>query len=161
VLLIKIAGAVVLVVLVIAYVARGRRSVRGASPRADSEIPSLPPSPYQPSRGFRLLEGNEPETPRPVALPRLDPSADFIFSDPVNPVSDSISPAHLRHDERWALERSMRRAPHPRVRRRRRWAWFILVVVLGAGIIAAIFADLHTGARHVGLGATFFATPSW
>jgi hypothetical protein len=161
VLVVQVAGGVVLVVLVLAFLFRGRFTRGGATSR--DVRPTLPPSPYQPSRGFRILDGSEPESPHEVQLPRLDPNKEFVFNDPTTSLHE-VSTPHLRHDEQWALDRSMRRAPHPRVRRRRRLAWFILVVVIVAGIVAAALAAAHPGdhGHHVGLAVAYgvaFAPP--
>jgi hypothetical protein len=147
--LIKIAGGLVLVVLLVAYVVRGRARTHRPRSRSRSDIrPTLPPSPYQPSRGFRILDGSEPETPPAVQLPRIDPQHEFVFNDPLASSIEPTSPPHLRHDEQWALDRSMRHVAPPRLRRRRRWAWAILIAVVLAGIAAVIVAAGHHTATH-------------
>ncbi len=143
---IQIAGGLVLLVLIVAFFLRGRLSGRrGASSKKTTSRsdfrPTLPPSPYQPSRGFRLIDGKEPAPPAPVQLPRLDPNKEFVFGDAPVVASDSLSPPHLRHDERWALERSMRHVAYPHLRRRRRWAWALVLAALV--VAAAAFAFLH------------------
>lgn len=163
-LLVKIAGALVVVALIVAYLVRGGRrpidsNSRGMT-RGGSPV-SPPPSPYPPSRGLRLLDGTEPDSPRAVPLPRLDPSSEFVFSETSAQTVDSVSPPHLRHDEKWALDRSMRRAGYPRERRRRRIIWMILLVVLGLGVVAAVLAGLHSGGHHAGLALSYVATVSW
>jgi len=160
VLLVQVAGGVILVVLVLAFLLRGRFGATSANdkpasssrPKAPAKVkekskadfrPTLPPSPYQPSRGFKILDGNEPEAPHEIQLPRLDPHKEFVFNDHLASSSESLSAPHLRHDERWALDRSMRRAPHPRVRRRRRLAWVLLIALLAAGLIAVLLVGAH------------------
>ena len=142
-LLIQIAGGGVLVFLVLAFFIRGRATGHvGASPkkgksRADFR-PTLPPSPYQPSRGFRILDANEPVESPPVQLPRLDPKKEFVLNDTQMTSGESISPPQLRHDEKWALDRSMRHVPQLHVRRRRRLAWVIVSLVLAAVLVAVL-----------------------
>jgi hypothetical protein len=159
VLLIQIAGGLVLVVLILAFLLRARFSARaGATPKrpkskSRSDLrPTLPPSPYQPSRGFRILEGNEPVVPHPVQLPRLDPNREFVFNDPLAAPIEPITPPHLRHDEQWAIDRSMRHAPTPRVRRRRRLAWAVVILLVAALLIAVlILRHSPSTAHHSGL----------
>jgi len=142
VLLIKIAGGLVLAALVVTFLLRGRGGAR-RSPSRSEKRPALPPSPYQPSRGFRILDGTEPEKLHPVQLPHLDPAKEFVFNDPLAQPNEPVNLLQLRHDERWALDRSTRHAPHPRVRRRRRLAWITTVVIVAIGLIAIIAANIH------------------
>ena len=143
-LLVQVAGGLVLVVLVLAFLLRGRVGSSRPSRSSRSETrPTLPPSPYQPSRGFKILDGSEPDEPHAVQLPRLDPNKEFVFGDHVAPSSEPLSVPHLRHDEQWALDRSMRHAPHPRIRRRRRLTWTVIVLVLAAGIVVALVLGVH------------------
>ncbi|MDH2904066.1 MAG: hypothetical protein PXZ08_08970 [Actinomycetota bacterium] len=158
-LLIQIAGGVVLVFLVVAFLLRGRvanhsdtTSKKPRSREIARPSPSPPPSPYRPSRGFRILDGSEALDSPPVQLPRLDPDKEFVFNDAqVNPV-EAISPPHLRHDERWALERSMRHGAHPRFRRRRQVV-VVAVIVLVVAVVVAIAVLRHspTVPLHSGL----------
>ena len=160
-LLVRVAGALIVVVLVLAYVWRGRMGARRASPKVDTR-PTLPPSPYQPSRGFKILDGNEPEEPHEIQLPRLDPHKEFVFGDHIAPVSESISVPHLRHDEQWALDRSMRHAPHPRVRRRRRLAWTLVVIVLAVAVITILWLRVPPHVHHPAQGLAYSLAPnSW
>jgi hypothetical protein len=145
VLLIQIAGGLVLVVLILAFLMRGRLSGSSGPPEKRSKSksksdfrPTLPPSPYQPSRGFRILESSEPVVPHPVPLPHLDPNREFVFNDSLATPAEPVSPPHLRHDEKWALDRSMRHAPHPHVRRRRRLAWVVVILLLVVGLVAVL-----------------------
>ncbi|MDE3082061.1 MAG: hypothetical protein KGJ39_01425 [Acidobacteriota bacterium] len=111
-----------------------RREENERARRRDPRLLSPPPSPYTPSQGFRLVDG---ETPAPTPArpapprPRLD-ERDYVFGDVGGPLEE---PLHApRHDSHWALERMTRH-------RRRRWRsrqWMrlgvvVLVVVLAAG----------------------------
>ncbi|MBW4029089.1 MAG: hypothetical protein HIU57_00230 [Acidobacteria bacterium] len=157
-LLVKIAGGLVLVVLIAAFFLRGRGGV--ARPKSPASVrPTPPPSPYKPSRGFRILDGSETDAPHQVQRPRLDPNKEFVFNDPLASPSETASLPHLRHDERWALERSSRRAPHPHVRRRR-WAWVLLVAVLIAGLIAVLLISQHPARHRPALASAYAVAPS-
>lgn len=152
-LLIRIAGGVVLVALLLAFLLRGRFGTRAGSSPKKSRVdprPTLPPSPYQPSRGFRILDGNESVDPPAVQLPRLDPKSEFVFSDPLAAPVEAITPPHLRHDEQWALDRSMRHTPPLRVRRRRRLTTGLLVLVMVSAVVAGLWlrADSHHAPTH-------------
>jgi hypothetical protein len=149
VLLIRIAGGLILVVLILAHLLRGRIGAARSKSRGDTR-PTLPPSPYQPSRGFRILDPNEPVQPHEVQLPRIDPLKETVFNDPLATPVDQVIPPQLRHDEKWALDRSMRRVPHPRVRRRRRLAWLIVIAILVVGIVAVI-VEITAPVHHAGL----------
>ncbi|NNN08525.1 MAG: hypothetical protein HKL85_04950 [Acidimicrobiaceae bacterium] len=142
-LVVQITGAAVLVFLITAFFFRGRVAGRrdGAPKKIKSRAdfhPSLPPSPYQPSRGFRILDGEEPVSTPPVRLPRLDPNKEFVFNETQVTIGDSISPPQFRHDEKWALDRSMRHAPHLHVRRRRRMAGVIVVIVVIVVLVVVV-----------------------
>ena len=128
---VQVAGGVVLVVLVLAFFLWRRSSGPSKHVR-----PTLPPSPYQPSRGFKMLDGTESPAPHDVPRPRLDPHKEFVFGE-YSPTAEVEVP-HLRHDERWALDRSMRRVSPPRTRRRRR------VISLSVVVVAAVVALLAT-----------------
>ena len=160
-LVVKIAGGLVLVALIVAFLLRGRSSAPRTKSRGDFR-PTLPPSPYKPSRGFRILDGSEVEEPHQVQRPRLDPNKEFVFNDPTASSGESSTPPHLRHDERWALDRSMRHAPHPRSHsRRRRGAWLILIVVVIAALVAALLMGRHPPAHHAALAVYLAAPSSW
>ncbi len=146
---IKVAGGVVLVALVLAFLLRGRL----AGPRRRDVRPTLPPSPYQPSRGFRILDGTEAPTTHPVRLPRLDPDTDLVFGEN-SPPAPETPPVHLRHSDQWALNRSMRHSPLPRLRRRIWWVVVIVVAVL-ALLVALLHAAHHPTTHSLGALATY------
>jgi hypothetical protein len=81
---------------------RGRRLAARIAP---------PPSPYEISRGVRLLDGDaQPIAREQPARPRLDPERTYVFSDATPFDPDAPAHARARHDDHWALERSARRA---------------------------------------------------
>ena len=104
--------------------------------RRDPHLLSPPPSPYTPSQGFRLVDGETPTptpTRSPPPRPRLD-ERDYVFGDVGGSFDEQLHAA--RHDSHWALERMTRH-------RRRRWRsrqWMrlgvvVLVIVLAAGYV--------------------------
>jgi multisubunit Na+/H+ antiporter MnhB subunit len=124
-----------LVLVIIAGAIWWRRSSHDARHDArDSHLLTPPPSPYAPSQGFRLVDGESAPAPatRPTpARPRLD-ARDYVFGDASPTGEDSL--VAMRHGSNWALERTARR-------RRRKWRsrqWMrlgvvVLVVALAAG----------------------------
>ncbi|HQU25930.1 MAG TPA: hypothetical protein PLS29_02745 [Acidimicrobiales bacterium] len=135
---------IVVVVVLGALVARVRRVRRGdatapAGP-VEGRLVAPPPSPYETSRGFRLLEPGESPHPRPTtARPRLDPERSYVFSDAVSP--EEVVPTARRHDEAWFLAHSSRRSGLVR------WGVALLGILVVAALVAAVVAYyLHRGA---------------
>lgn len=84
-----------------------RDEARHRFQRVDRRLLTPPPSPYTPSKGFRLLDGELPVPARPEPMrPRLEPSHDYVFSDAQLPSLDEGPIAASRHDTQWALSRS-------------------------------------------------------
>ena len=84
---------------------------RQLSRPVERRLMSPPPSPYAPSKGFRLLDGpldptRRPEPPRP----RLEADRDYVFSEAQMSLVDDVVATRLRHNEEWALSRSARRS---------------------------------------------------
>jgi hypothetical protein len=140
--------AAVLAAMVLAVVALRVRKLRRDERRlmsrpVDRRLVSPPPSPYQPSRGFRLLDGTVPTDTRPTPQrPRLEPSRDYVFSELSGPGGDERPELPTRHDAEWALTRSQHRAGAPAGAR-----FLFVVVVLIAGISVAGYALRHHGPR--------------
>jgi hypothetical protein len=87
-----------------------RDEMRESAAHVDRRLMAPPPSPYTPSKGFRLLDGpvSAPVRPEP-SRPRLEPDRDYVFSESQLPdYVKSVSPLG-RHDELWALSKSARR----------------------------------------------------
>jgi hypothetical protein len=110
---IVIALIVVLVAVSVALRLRKLRrdEIRKIAARVDRRLMVPPPSPYTPSKGFRLLDGPtnsaaRPEPPRP----RLEPDRDYVFSESQLPSNQESASPLGRHDERWALSKSVRGA---------------------------------------------------
>ncbi len=136
--------AVVVIAVLGALVARVRRVRRGdataPSGPVEGRLVAPPPSPYETSRGFRLLEPGESPHPRaPTTRPRLDPERSYIFSDAAAP--EEVVPTARRHNEAWFLAHSARRSGLVR------WGAVLLGVVVVAALVAAVVAYyVHHGA---------------
>lgn len=96
-----------------------------------------PPSPYTPSKGFRLLDESadvqvRPEPPKP----RLAPEREYVFSEAQLPAyEESLSPSG-RHDERWALSKAGHRSWASMSATRAAVLALIIVVVIFVGYYA-------------------------
>lgn len=114
-LVLKILAGVVLVVLAAVVTLRVRKlrrdQARELSRTVERRLVAPPPSPYTPSKGFRLLDGHEPGTVRPSPLrPRLDPERHYVFSESSSSPTDDVVPSISRHDQEWLLHRSSSRS---------------------------------------------------
>jgi hypothetical protein len=142
--LILIVTIVVVVALVLVTVALRLRKlrrdeIRKIANRVDRRLVEPPPSPYTPSRGFRLLDGpvNLPDRPQPPR-PRLEPDHQYVFSESqIASYQESVSPLG-RHDERWALSKSMNRSRFSSIGVR---FSVIVLVVLVVGIMTLYYVQ--------------------
>jgi hypothetical protein len=88
-----------------------RDEIRELSRPVERRLMSPPPSPYAPSKGFRLLDGPIDSTRRPEPLrPRLETDREYVFSESQMPGDVDVVSSHLRHSEEWALSKSARRS---------------------------------------------------
>lgn len=150
---VKVAVAVVVVLLAAATVLRLRKlrrdEMRELSKPAERRLMSPPPSPYAPSKGFRLLDGSGEPLERPaVQRPRLDPDRHYVFNETT---SEEVVPSHLRHDQDWFLSRSAHRSSLST------WIVRLVVVVLVVAVIvvvAAYYAGRHPKAKPSGTAST-------
>jgi hypothetical protein len=107
---------VVVVLLVVAIAALRirklrRDEIRELSRPVERRLMSPPPSPYAPSKGFRLLDGPLDATRRPEPMrPRLESDREYVFSESQLPGDAEVVPTHFRHNEQWALSKSARRS---------------------------------------------------
>lgn len=119
-----------------------RRYQRIAATDALARKPVQPSSPYPPSRGFKALGALEqPEEEQIPEAPRLSIDGDTVFGEGVIVPEAPYSPA-LRQADQWALERSNRRMPQLRLRRRHRPTALAAVLV---GFIVAVVVLAATG----------------
>ena len=112
---IKVALVIVVVILLIVSGLRIRKLRRDEQrqhfQKLDRRLVTPPPSPYTPSKGFRLLDGSSPVPARPEpSRPRLEPEHDYVFSESQLPPIDEHTLLAARHDTQWALSRSAHRS---------------------------------------------------
>lgn len=121
--------------------AGGRESV----PMDDRRLVAPPPSPYEPSKGFRLInEAGEPLERPPVQRPRLDPERHYVFSDPATHNDDAL-PTQLRHSDDWFLTRSAHRSTTFIVLRA---VGVVLLIAIVIAVITTYYVDhSHTPPR--------------
>jgi hypothetical protein len=108
-----IAVVVVLVIGIAALRIRKLRrdELRELSRPVERRLMSPPPSPYAPSKGFRLLDGAIDPARRPEPMrPRIETDRDYVFSETQMSGDDSVVPSQLRHTEEWALGKSAKRS---------------------------------------------------
>ena len=132
----EIAVLIVVVLVVAIAILRIRKlrrdEIRELSRPVERRLVSPPPSPYAPSKGFRLLDGPLEQKQRPQpARPRLEADRDYVFSEAQMPGDETIIPSHLRHNEKWALSKSARHSANMTGLRVAIIA-IILVILLGA-----------------------------
>jgi hypothetical protein len=144
ILALEIIGIVVAVLLIAGTVLRIRKvrrdEMRELSKPLERRLVSPPPSPYAPSKGFRLLDGSgEPVTRAPLDRPRLDPGRQYVFSDSQN--SEESSPLYTRHNDDWFLSRSSHRSTGSLVAR---GAIIFLAVAVVIAVIVAYAIDHHS-----------------
>lgn len=109
-----------------------RDEMRELSRPVERRLFSPPPSPYAPSKGFRLIgESGEPLQRPPVERPRLDPERHYVFSETTSSADDVVA-SHLRHNDDWFLSRSSHRSTLSIMLRR------VAAMVLIALIIAVV-----------------------
>lgn len=139
----EIAGIAVAVLLIAGTILRIRKvrrdETRELSRPLERRLVSPPPSPYAPSKGFRLLDGSgEPLTRPPLQRPRLDPGRQYVFSDPQGP--DESSAQHARHNDDWFLSRSSHRSTSSLVAR---GVGLVLAIVIVAAVIVTYALGHH------------------
>lgn len=147
----KIAGAVVVALLLIATILRVRKLRRDGnrelSKPVDRRLVSPPPSPYEPSRGFRIIdESGETLHRPPVERPRIDPYRDYVFSDST-PSSREVVASHARHSDEWFLSRSSNRSTVAIVLRR---LAVVVLVLFVLGVLVTYYVDRHPSNSHPG-----------
>ncbi len=139
--IIKIAG--LLVVLALVGLAAWRwLEDRRRTPEIAPEF-LRPPSPYPPSRGFKMLDGDlAPDEPSTPEAPRIEHSGELIFGEIPPAPLPSLS-SKERHDEQWALERSRRRVPQLRSRRKRQSKRTMAAGVVAVLVIVVLALHLY------------------
>jgi hypothetical protein len=115
----------------------------------DRRLVTPPPSPYEPSKGFRLInKAGEPLERSPVQRPRLDPERHYVFSDSATHNDDAL-PTQLRHSDDWFLSRSAHRSTTYIVLRA---VGIVLLIAIVIAVVTTYYVDhSHThpkGASH-------------
>jgi hypothetical protein len=109
-----------------------RDEIRELSRPVERRLMSPPPSPYAPSKGFRLLDGPLEPARRPEPRrPRLETDHEYVFSESQLAGDSEVVPSHLRHNEKWALSKSARR-PASAAGLRVAIIAVVLIVIVGA-----------------------------
>ncbi len=134
-----VAGVVVVVVLAGALLRlrKVRRDERREMSRPlDPRLVEPPPSPYAPSKGFRVLDGSDASLERaPLERPRIDPARQYVFSDP-----GDLPVIRARHTEDWFLSRSSHRSTSSLVAR-------TLVILVAVAIVVTVVVTYYVD-RH-------------
>ena len=135
---IKIVVAIVIVLFIAVAVLRVRKlrrdEMRELSRPVERRLMTPPPSPYQPSKGFRLLDGADDVARRSQpSRPRLDTSHDYVFGETHAPGYDDVRLTTTRHNESWALSRSTRRSSVPLT-----GLGIVIVVIIVVALVGAI-----------------------
>ncbi len=139
---------VVAVVVVAGGVVRWRLTHRarigGPSRPLERRLIQPPPSPYEPSRGFRLVDSASPPLERPsIARPRIDPHRSYVFSESSS--LDDVSANATRRSDDWLLTRSSRRSPLSSLFRR--FVAFVIALAVVA-VLVFYYVDRRSPARH-------------
>jgi hypothetical protein len=143
------AGGVVAALVVTGAALRVRklRRERGHETVAmdDRRLVTPPPSPYETSKGFRLIdETGAPLVRPPVQRPRLDPERRYVFSDSATHNDDAL-PTQLRHSDAWFLSRSAHRSTTYIVLRA---VGIVLLIAIVIAVITMYYVDhSHTPAK--------------
>jgi hypothetical protein len=144
ILALEIIGGAVAALVIVGTVLRiqklRRDEMRELSRPVERRLVAPPPSPYAPSRGFRLLDQSGQPVPRPpIERPRLDPNRHYVFNESSSSSDDAIA-THLRHNDEWFLSRSSQRSTLSVVLRG--LAVFV-VIALVVATVATYYVDHH------------------
>jgi hypothetical protein len=136
---IEIVVGIVVVLLVAGIVLRLRKirrdEQRETSRPLDRRLVVPPPSPYAPSKGFRVLDGSDESLERSsLERPRIDPARQYVFNDP-----DELPVIRARHNEDWFLSRSAHRSTASLVGR----AIAVIVVVALVIVVVVTYYTHH------------------
>jgi hypothetical protein len=158
----KVLAIIVVVIILGAVALRVRKlrrdEMRQLSKPVDRRLMAPPPSPYAPSKGFRLLDGEgEPLLRPPLERPRLDPSRRYVFNE-VTGTSEEVVSSQLRHNDDWFLSRSSHRSTFSIVVRR------LLVLVVIALVVVTLVtyyvnrSDVKKNRNHTATTTTVAVT---
>jgi len=154
------AGGVVAALVLVGVGLRMRKLRRDSrhepEPVDDRRLVAPPPSPYEPSKGFRIVdESGAPLERGPVQRPRLDPARQYVFSDSASHNDDAL-PVHLRHSDDWFLSRSAHRSTTYLVVR----ALIVLLVLAAIATVTTYYFDhSHKSPKGASAATTTTAPP--
>jgi hypothetical protein len=147
-------AAVILVAVGLRMLKLRREGARESVPMDDRRLVAPPPSPYEPSKGFRLInEAGQPLERPPVQRPRLDPERHYVFSDAATHNDDAL-PLQLRHSDDWFLSRSAHRSTAYIILRA---VGVILLIAIVIAVITAYYVD-HSHTPPKGASGTTTTT---
>ena len=151
ILTLKIAGALVVVVVAAGIALRVRKlrrdEMRELSRPVERRLMAPPPSPYAPSKGFRLLDSDGAPLDRPaIERPRLDPTRHYVFNE-LSGANEEVVASHLRHNDDWFLSRSAHRSTLSIVLRR---LTVLVLILLIAAVLATYYVEHHDKAKPKG-----------
>jgi len=151
ILTLKIAGALVVVVVAAGIALRVRKlrrdEMRELSRPVERRLMAPPPSPYAPSKGFRLLDSDGAPLDRPaIERPRLDPTRHYVFNE-LSGANEEVIALHLRHNDDWFLSRSAHRSTLSIVLRR---LTVLVLILLIAAVLATYYVEHHDKAKPKG-----------
>jgi hypothetical protein len=140
----EVVGALVVLVVLAMVALRIRKlrrdEIRALSKPVERRLMAPPPSPYAPSKGFRLLDAEgAPLIRPPVERPRLDPARHYGFSELSTP-NDEVVNSSLRHNDDWFLSRSSNRSTLSIVLRR---LVVLVVIALVVVVLATYYVNHH------------------
>jgi hypothetical protein len=151
---VEIVVAIAVIMLVVTAILRFRKLRRDESrdlaKPVELRLVAPPPSPYETSKGFRLLDKDgAPESRPAVERPRLDPDRHYVFNDTMSGVED-FAAYHSRHSDRWFLSRSSHRSAFSIVSRK---MLIVILVVIVAVVVATYYITDHPAKKPAGSAA--------
>ncbi len=162
ILALKVVAAIVVVIILAVVALRVRKlrrdEIRALSRPVERRLMAPPPSPYAPSKGFRLLDSDGAPLQRPpLERPRLDPTRHYVFNESSGH-SDEVVTSNLRHSDDWFLSRSSSRSTLSILLRR---VVVVVVVALVVAVLATYYVHHHrTPATHHATTTTANTTTS-
>lgn len=157
----KIIVAVVVALVLVGVILRVRKlrrdEMRELSKPVERRLMAPPPSPYAPSKGFRLLdESGQPLVRPPLERPRLDPNRRYVFNELSGTGEETVS-SHLRHTDDWFLSRSSQRSTLSIFVRR---LAVLAVIALIAVVVGAYYVHHHPSKKPHAATTTSTSAPT-
>lgn len=145
ILALKVIAAILVLLLLAAGALRIRKlrrdETRELAKPVERRLVAPPPSPYAPSKGFRLIDGTgEPLARPPVERPRLDPDRHYVFSETAMNTDDVVV-TNRRHDDDWFLSRSSHQSTLSILLRR---VLIVALILLVIAVVVTYYVNQHT-----------------